>query len=103
MIKNKSMVSATVNYMSNLRIPLRWVKDKDCIVALNHLDEKNYPRLHIQNKFYRISRVLLFRRYGHQPSNIVSRHTCDNSKCINPDHIIPGTRADNARDMMSRG
>lgn len=34
---------------------------------------------------------------------VVVRHTCDNPRCINPDHLVPGTRADNNRDRAERG
>lgn len=33
----------------------------------------------------------------------VVRHTCDNPPCVNPDHLIGGTYADNVRDMYDRG
>lgn len=35
--------------------------------------------------------------------NRVIRHTCDNPKCINPQHLIEGTTADNMRDKVLRG
>lgn len=36
-------------------------------------------------------------------SGVVVRHTCDNPRCINPDHLIAGTQADNIRDRVERG
>ena len=34
---------------------------------------------------------------------VVIRHTCDNPPCINPEHLLAGTHADNTDDMMQRG
>lgn len=36
-------------------------------------------------------------------AGIVIRHTCDNPRCINPDHLIPGTQIDNIADRVLRG
>jgi hypothetical protein len=33
----------------------------------------------------------------------VVRHTCDNPKCVRPDHLVPGTQRQNVGDAMSRG
>lgn len=33
----------------------------------------------------------------------VVRHICDNPRCINPNHLISGTPADNVRDRDERG
>ena len=33
----------------------------------------------------------------------VVRHTCDNPRCINPEHLVIGTHKDNSQDMVQRG
>lgn len=40
---------------------------------------------------------------GKIPEGLVVRHICDNPCCINPDHLILGTQADNVADRESRG
>jgi hypothetical protein len=41
--------------------------------------------------------------HGKIPEGQVVRHTCDNPSCINPDHLILGTQADNVADREARG
>lgn len=36
-------------------------------------------------------------------AGVVVRHTCDNPRCVNPEHLIGGTKADNNRDRAERG
>lgn len=36
-------------------------------------------------------------------SGQVVRHTCDNRRCINPEHLILGSYKDNTADMWTRG
>lgn len=36
-------------------------------------------------------------------AGLVVRHTCDNPRCINPEHLVIGTKADNNRDRAARG
>ena len=33
---------------------------------------------------------------------LIIRHKCDNPRCVNPDHLVPGTYKDNMQDMYSR-
>lgn len=36
-------------------------------------------------------------------AGVTVRHTCDNTRCINPEHLVGGTMADNNRDRAERG
>lgn len=43
---------------------------------------------------------------GAIPEGQILRHRCPgrpDTRCVNPDHLLPGTRADNVRDMLADG
>lgn len=37
------------------------------------------------------------------PKRMVICHTCDNPKCVNPNHLFLGTQKDNIRDKVNKG
>jgi hypothetical protein len=47
-------------------------------------------------------RMAWFAEYGRWPEPC-ALHRCDNPPCCNPAHLFEGTRADNMRDMWSKG
>lgn len=59
----------------------------------------------VNGKWVAISlhRLAYERTYGSIPPGLDVRHKCDNRRCINPEHLELGTRADNLRDMAERG
>ena len=48
------------------------------------------------------TRVMMYLMHGAFNESLVVRHTCDNPPCVNPEHLLLGTRLDNAKDMTDR-
>lgn len=66
-------------------------------------DSNGYPVAVIDGLWDRIYRHAFRAFNGVIGPNQVIRHTCDNRKCVNPEHLILGTHADNVADRVLRG
>lgn len=66
-------------------------------------DSRGYGNIKSNRTTCRVHRVAYEIFNGVIPKEMVVRHTCDNPRCINYQHLKLGTYADNTADMMSRG
>lgn len=52
----------------------------------------------------KLAHRMSFELYKHAiPSGMIVMHSCDNRKCVNPDHLSLGTNKDNMQDMIKKG
>jgi hypothetical protein len=64
-----------------------------------------YPRVRVGGRTVQLSRVVYCEHNGKvldEIRGLVVRHKCDNTACINPNHLVIGTQKDNANDRESR-
>lgn len=85
------------------------VEESGCWEWQSWLNDGGYGRLHIQKEDGAGRYIVLAHRasyeefVGHIPDGAILMHSCDNRKCINPDHLSVGDYSLNLREAYSRG
>ncbi len=67
------------------------------------LHKQGYGKFKLNGEVLYAHRVAWVLKNGEIPEGIVVRHDCDNSKCVNDEHLLLGTHYDNVADRVERG
>ena len=66
-------------------------------------NSKGYGSFQINNVNWMPHRYSYTITKGQIPDGLVIMHSCDNSRCVNPEHLFSGTQSDNMLDCAKKG
>lgn len=83
------------------------IRDNGCVEWTGAVKGMGYGYLTIGSRTDGTRRTILAHRLSYQiykgdPDKMCVLHACDNPRCIEPEHLFLGTRADNNKDRESK-
>lgn len=83
--------------------PITYRVEGECWICTSHKPGKQgYPRITLDGKVVTLPWLARKLRGGRGANAPVTRHTCDVRMCINPAHLIGGTKTQNSKDAQLR-
>lgn len=74
-----------------------------CIEAEGTPNNSGYCSVWYNGQRIGAHRAAYIESNGEIPEGCVVMHSCDNRRCVNPEHLSVGSQSDNLRDMVDKG
>lgn len=73
--------------------------------CIEHTQKRGYGTGRWRGRVCYLHRIAYAKAHGLDPFDMggVVMHSCDNPRCINPEHLTLGTYAENTQDMLRKG
>ena len=81
---------------------VRKCSDTGCWIWLKSVNSAGYGQLSESKKYWLAHRYSYCLHFGPIPDTTLLRHTCHNPRCVNPQHLLPGTAKDNYWDSRDK-
>lgn len=95
--------SPLVRFFAKVNFNGKKVLDTPCWEWMGARHEEGYGQIWIDNRTVRAARYILKLVNPSMPDDWVTMHLCDNTPCVNPDHLVAGTTKENILDCLAKG
>lgn len=99
-LRNCNLIKTLKNHFFKY-VPIP-INENECMEWLGYVNPKGYGKLLHDSKSYRAHRLSYQIFVGDITKGKEVCHTCDNTKCINPNHLFLGTHQENMIDMCKK-